>query len=62
MDKEILEQSQYSTDQLQEIEEGQEKGLDVSYYRNPEFLAIQMREIRLGLEAKVDVSVYADIA
>lgn len=62
MDKEILDQSQYSADQLQEIEEGQEKGLDVSYYLNPEFLAIQMREIRLGLEANVDVSVYADIA
>lgn len=62
MDKELLDQSQYSTDQLQEIEEGQEKGLDVSYYQNPEFLAIQMREIRLGLESKVDVSVYADNA
>lgn len=62
MEKEILDKTQYSTDQLQEIEEGQEKGLDVSYYRNPEFLAIQMREIRLGLEANVDVSVYADKA
>ena len=62
MDKEILDKSQYSTDQLQEIEEGQEKGLDVSYYQNPEFLAIQMREIRLGLEAGVDVSIYADKA
>ena len=62
MDKELLDQSQYSTDQLQEIEEGQEKGLDVSYYQNPEFLAIQMREIRLGLESKVDVSIYADKA
>lgn len=62
MEKEILDKTQYSTDQLQEIEEGQEKGLDVSCYRNPEFLAIQMREIRLGLEAKVDVSVYADKA
>ena len=51
-----------SENQLQEIEEGQEKGLDVSYYKNPEFLAIQMREIRLGLEAGVDVSVYADKA
>ena len=62
MDKEILDKSLYSTDQLQEIEEGQEKGLDVSYYQNPEFLAIQMREIRLGLETGVDVSVYADKA
>ena len=62
MDKEILDKSQYSTDQLQEIEEGQEKGLDVSYYQNPEFLAIQMREIRLGLETGVNVSIYADKA
>ncbi len=62
MDREILDKAQYSTDQLQEIEEGQEKGLDVSCYENPEFLAIQMREIRLGLEAGVDVSIYANKA
>ena len=62
MDKEILDKTQYSTDQLQEIEEGQEKGLDVSYYQNPEFLAIQMREIRLGLEEGLKVSLYADTA
>ncbi len=49
MEKEILDKTQYSTDQLQEMEEGQAKGLDVSCYRNPEFLAIQMREIRKGL-------------
>ena len=62
MGKEILDKTQYSTDQLQEIEEGQEKGLDVSYYQNPEFLAIQMREIRLGLEDGLDVSRYANTA
>ena len=59
---EILDKAQYSADQLQEIEEGQEQGLDVSYYQNPDFLAIQMREIRLGLEEGLKVSVYADIA
>lgn len=32
MNEEILDKAQYSTDQIQEIEEGQEKGLDVSYY------------------------------
>ena len=62
MGKEVLDKAQYSTDQLQELEEGRMKGLDISYYENPEFLAIQMREIRLGLEAGVDVSVYASRA
>ena len=62
MEQELLDKAQYSIDQLQEIEEGQEKGLNVSLYQNPEFLAIQMREIRLGLEAGLDVTVYADTA
>lgn len=62
MDKEILDKARYSTDQLQEIEEGKSKRLDVSAYQNPDFLAIQMREIRIGLEAGLDVSRYADTA
>ena len=61
MDKEILDKAQYSTDQIQEIEEGQEKGLDVSYYENPEFLAIQMREIRLGMMDDLPVELYSSL-
>lgn len=37
MDKEILDKARYSTDQLQEIEEGKSKRLDVSAYQNPDF-------------------------
>ncbi|WP_307006430.1 hypothetical protein [Agathobacter rectalis] len=42
MDKDILDKVRYSTDQLQEIEEGQSKGLE--------------KEIRKGLEGKLEYS------
>ncbi len=45
-------------DQKLEIQAGAEKGIDVSCYAKPEYLAIQMRQVRLGLEAGLDVSVY----
>ncbi len=45
-------------DQRAEIQAGSEKGLNVTCYANPEYLAIQMRQIRLGLEDGLDVSVY----
>lgn len=49
----------YSTDQLAEIREGLEHGVDVSVYADKEYFAIQMRQIRLGLEKGIDVSLYA---
>ncbi len=45
-------------DQLLEIQAGLEKGLNVSVYNRPEYMAIQMRQVRLGLEDGLDVSVY----
>ena len=42
MDKDILDKVRYSTDQLQEIEEGQSKGLE--------------KEISKGLEGKLEYS------
>ncbi len=45
-------------DQKMEVRIGIQKGLDVSCYANPEYMAIQMRQIRLGMEAGIDVSVY----
>ncbi len=48
-------------DQKIEVQAGINKGLDVSYYANPNYLAIQMRQIRLGMEEGLDVSVYSSL-
>lgn len=50
----------FSKVQQYEINTGLEKGLDVSVYATPLFLAVQMREIRKGLEKGLNVSVYAN--
>lgn len=52
--------SNFDEDQIDEIREGLEEGLDVSSYAKPEFDCYQMEEIRKGLENKLDVSSYAD--
>lgn len=49
----------FTHDQIREIKEGDEEGLDVSVYAKKEFLAIQMLEIRRGLQAGVAVKLYA---
>ena len=61
MDKEILDKSLYSTDQLQEIEEGQEKGLDVSVYEDERLNWQQMQEIRLGMMEDLPVELYSSL-
>jgi uncharacterized protein (DUF342 family) len=53
---------EYTPDQKKEINDGIAAGIDVSWYENPEFLAIQMRQIRMGLMDGLDVSQYADPA
>ena len=50
----------FSPDQIDEIEIGLQKGLNVSLYAKKEFLAIQMHQIRLGLEEKLPVEKYAN--
>ena len=50
---------QFNIEQMEQIWEGLEKRLNVSWYTNPKFNSRQMREIRLGLEAGLDVSWYA---
>lgn len=55
-------ETEMDPDQLRELELGLEEGLDVSFYANKEFLAIQMQEIRKGLKNGIDVSVYAKTA
>lgn len=49
----------YTQDQVMMITEGLDAGLDVSAYRNKEFLAFQMYQIREGLLAGLPVEHYA---
>ena len=55
--EETLTKQGFSADQIREIAEGQEAGLDVSVYAKKEYMAIQMRQIRMGMEKGLDVSV-----
>lgn len=49
----------FTPDQVNEIQEGQEAGLDISIYAKKQFLAIQMRQIRLGQTEALPVEKYA---
>lgn len=49
----------FTLDQIAEIKEGEEAGLDVAVYAQKEFFAIQMRQIRLGMMEGLEVSRYA---
>lgn len=60
MTREELLNSNFTEDQLAEIQAGIEDGVDVSLYAREELLAIQMRQIRLGLLSGVQVSRYND--
>lgn len=53
------EEEGFLKDQIDEIEIGIQKGLNISYYAKKEFLAIQMHQIRLGLEENLAVAKYA---
>ena len=57
--KEELAKNGFTDDQIDEILDGQEKGLDVSVYARKEFYAIQMHQIKLGLEHDIPVVFYA---
>lgn len=50
----------YDKHQMAEIDEGLDKGLDVSVYANPRYSRKQMAQIRMGLESGVDVAVFAN--
>lgn len=60
MTKEELLNSNFTQDQLDEIQEGIKDGVDVSLYAKEDLLAIQMRQIRLGLLSGIMVSRYND--
>ncbi len=61
IDNNYLNESDYTADQWQEIEEGLLNGLDVSVYAKKEYFAIQMMQIRLGLMDKLPVEYYASV-
>lgn len=50
----------FTQDQINEIAEGKDAGLNTSIYANKKYLAIQMRQIRLGLMEKYPVEIYAN--
>ena len=50
----------FNKEQLNQIEIGLEKELNVGLYANPKFNWLQMMQIRFGLEDKLDVSLYAN--
>lgn len=57
--QEKLLQAGFTPDQISEITEGLQAGMDVSVYADKELFAIQMRQIRLGLQEGLPVEVYA---
>ena len=50
--------NQFNEYQQEEILEGLEKNLDISWYANSKLDKEQMQQIRLGLEDNLDVSIY----
>lgn len=56
----MAETNNYSADQLREIEEGKNAGIDTTLYEDERYLAIQMRQIKLGLISGVSVIFYAN--
>lgn len=59
-DKDVLLSQGFRPNQLEEIEEGIQAGVDVSIYAKKEYYAIQMRQILLGLMDNLPVEKYAD--
>ncbi len=57
--QEKLQERGFTLDQIAEIKEGLEAGLDVAPYAQKEFFAIQMRQIRLGMMEGLPVEKYA---
>ncbi len=60
MNETMWKEKDFTQNQLEEIEEGYRKGLDIAVYARKDFLALQMRQIRLGLEAGLPVEAYAN--
>lgn len=50
----------YNSQQLRQIEDGLNNGVDITGYVDPRFDWMQMEQIKLGLMEDLDVSIYAD--
>ena len=50
----------YNSQQLRQIEDGLNNGVDITGYVDPRFDWMQMEQIKLGLIEDLDVSIYAD--
>ena len=59
-DEQSLQEMGFDRDQIGEILDGVNAGLDVSVYAKKDFFAIQMRQIKLGLLENLSVDEYAD--
>lgn len=55
-----LDLSLYDANQIHEICDAQDKGLDVTVMLNPKFSYLQLNEIKLGLFSGVNVNFYLD--
>ncbi len=58
---EKLLKSGFTREQIEEINKGQETGVNIAIYLNKELLPIQMRQIRLGLVEQLPAAVYAKV-
>lgn len=56
----MLENSGFVRNQIKQIEQGRQEGLDVSIYARPEFTSMHMQQIRMGLLDGLAVEKYAD--
>ena len=61
VEKEKLLNNGFTGEQIEEINKGQEAGINIAVYLNKEFLPIQMRQIRLGLIEQLPAAVYAKV-
>lgn len=61
-DKQSLQEAGFDRDQIAEIMDGVNAGLDVSVYAKKDFFAIQMRQIKLGMLENLSVDEYTDPA
>lgn len=58
-EREVYRGKGFTSDQINEIQEGLDKGLEVDIYAQKDYFAIQMRQIRFGLEEGIAVENYA---
>ena len=51
----------FNPQQLRQIEDGLNQGIDITDYVDPSFDWMQMEQVKLGLIEGLDVTIYADV-